>query len=381
MEANSLLDCLIIGSGLTGATIARILTDCGLKVLIIERGEHVGGNVYDEYHSSGILYHTYGPHLFRTSSEKIWNFVNRFTDFFQYEYAVSSWFENSYVPWPITEQYIQEQCGLNWKASFKGEPRNFEEAVLSRFPAKVYQQLIKGYTEKQWGVTASSLSAGLADRITVNKGNTRRFTKHKYQGLPSNGYHQMMNNMLKDIPLIRGVDYLECKDQFSAKQVIYTGPIDEYFGFDLGRLEYRGQKRVHVYYQDKNYVSPTAQVNYPSIKDGLLVRTIEWKHLMNPKQMEAVFGTLLTSETPFSPKDPNEFEYPFPSEANQVLYKAYRERAESLENTLVCGRLGEYRYYDMDQAIGRALALTARKILTKFGLYNYESVLLDQADL
>lgn len=358
-----MIDFLVVGSGLTGATMARVLTDHGYKVLILERRSHIGGNVYDEVHESGIHFHTYGPHIFRTSSQKIWGFVTRFADFRPNEYSVSSKVGNNYAPWPINENYIIEQCGENWQASFTGEVTNFEEAVLAKMPEKVYRQIIKGYTEKQWGVAAHTLSANLAARVSINKDNKRRLTTKKNQGLPTKGYHQMMKNMLEGIPVIMGCDYLTRRDEFQAKQVIYTGPIDEYFGYDLGRLEYRGQKRQVVYSDEDGLIFPTAQVNYPSREDGLHVRSIEWKHLMTESERESAYGSLISYEVPTTPVNPDHFEYPFPSAANQKLYKDYRKRANELENVLICGRLGEYQYFDMDQAIGRALSLVKRKFI------------------
>lgn len=355
------VDYLVVGSGVTGGVIARILVDAGREVVVVERRSHVGGNVYDYVHASGIRIHAYGPHYFRTSSERIWEFVNRFASFHKYEAVVESYVDGGYQNWPITGDYIQRVTGEQWEPAFAGTPANFEEASLAMMPRLVYEKFVKGYTEKQWGVPAHALSADLAKRFDVREDNDPRLKLHKYQGIPSNGYSSFMRNMLDGIPAILNLDYLHHRDSIKARKLlVFTGPIDEFFGFDLGRLTYRGQRREHTYLPDVDYALPCGQVNNPDLNNGAHIRTLEWKHMMPPQYAQRIEGTVLTREIPFSPTSPNDYEYPFPDGVNAHLYERYRERTEKIPGLLICGRLGDYRYYDMDQAIGRAMMLAQR---------------------
>lgn len=358
-------DYIVVGSGLTGAVIARQLADAGRQVLVLERRSHLGGNVHDYRHESGIRVHTYGPHYFRTNSAKVWGYVTRFASFYRYEAVVASQVDGRYEHWPVSADYIRRTVGPSWRPAFVGVPANFEEASLAMMPALVYRQFVKGYTEKQWGVPATSLAVGLAGRFGVREDNDVRLKRHRHQGIPSGGYAAFMTNMLDGIPVVTECDYLRVRDRFdSGRALIFTGSIDELFGFDMGRLSYRGQSRRHRYLPDVQYAQPYGQVNNPDPAAGPHVRTLEWKHMGSVEERAAAHGTVLTEETPRTPEDPNDFEYPFPDAANQRLYARYRARARRTPGLLVCGRLGEYRYYDMDQAIARALLL-ARRLLER----------------
>lgn len=354
-------DYLIIGSGLTGSVMARLLADAGREVLVVDRRAHQGGNVHDHVHASGVRVHTYGPHYFRTTSDAIWAFVNRFATFWKYEAELRSLVDGRYEHWPIVAEYVRRTVGDHWQPEFRGEPRNFEEASLAMMPRLVYEKFVKGYTEKQWGVPASALAASLAKRFDVRADGETRLVRHKYQGIPREGYAALMWNMLQGIPVVLDCDYLKHRGAFEARKlVVFTGPIDEYFGFELGRLHYRGQQREHAYLAGAGLQQPCGQVNYPDPAQGPHIRALEWKHMMPPEEADQVPGTLLTREVPFSPQEPDRYEYPFPDSANARLYQAYRERAAAHPNLLVCGRLGEYRYFDMDQAIARAMLLASR---------------------
>lgn len=358
------VDYLIVGSGLTGAVLGRLLADAGREVLILERRSCPGGNVHDYVHPSGIRIHTYGPHYFRTSSEKIWEFVNRFARFYPYEARVKSLVKGSLQNWPVTLPAIRRMAGEQWQPAFAGNPANFEEALLSQMPGEIYKLYVKEYNEKQWGVSPDKLSADLCKRISIREDDDPRLTPNAiYQGLPEAGYANMMARMVENIPLLLHCDYLDHREDFQVnRMIIYTGSIDQYYGFDLGRLAYRGQKRVHTYLLDADYAQPCGQINTPSHESGPAIRTIEWKHFMQKEFGERIHGTVVTSEVPWSPDNTNDSEYPFPDEANRKLYEAYRKRADSTPGLLVCGRLGDYRYYDMDDAIGCAMTI-ARKIL------------------
>lgn len=354
---------LIVGSGLTGAVIARTLVDAGRDVVVLERRPHLGGNVHDHAHPSGIRVHTYGPHYFRTNDEGLWAFVHRFAKFEPYEAILKSWVDGRHENWPIAASYIRRVVGERWEPAFRGKPGNFEEASLAMMPRAVYEKFVKGYTEKQWGVPASTLAASLARRFDVREDDDPRLMRHRFQGIPEYGYAALMARMLEGIPVILSCDYLRHREAFRARVLtVFTGPIDEYFGFDRGRLAYRGQRREHEYRPDVDCAQPCGQVNNPDPAYGPHIRTLEWKHMMPRRYAERIRGTVLTRETTISPTDPGEYEYPFPDAANAALYDAYRKRAAEIPGLLVCGRLGEYRYYDMDQAIARAMLLARRAL-------------------
>ncbi|NDC38063.1 MAG: hypothetical protein EBZ48_08415 [Proteobacteria bacterium] len=355
------IDYLVVGSGLTGAVIARSLHDAGFKVLVVDRRAHQGGNVHDHTHPSGIRIHTYGPHYFRTSSEKIWEYVNRFATFDPYEASLKSLIDGRYENWPIAQSYITAHVGAHWKPLFHGVPRNFEEASLAMMPKLVYEKFVKGYSEKQWGVAMTSLDAALAGRFDVRLDDEPRLKLHKYQGIPTHGYAAFMQQMLRGVPVLLNVDYLEHRTAFNPRRLtVFTGPIDRLFEYRLGCLQYRGQRRETEYLPDVDLVQPCGQVNNPSHDTGAHIRTLEWKHMMPQAQASRIRGTVLTREVTVSPTDPDQYEYPFPDFQNRTLYQQYRELADATPKLLVCGRLGEYRYFDMDQAIGRAMTLVKR---------------------
>jgi UDP-galactopyranose mutase len=360
-------DYVIVGSGLTGSTIARILKDHGQDVIIVDRKDHIAGNVFDYKHESGAMVHKYGPHYFRCGSEKIWNFLNRFTSFYNWSAEIKSSVGDEYLNWPVNQSYIEKIAGEDWeKDKFEGEPKNFEEACLAKMPRALYEIFIKGYTEKQWGVKDTALDKDLATRITINKANVNTLTpNHRWNALPAAGYTAMVRNIIGDIEVKLNFDYLKNKEEVKAKKyTVFTGPVDEFFDYKYGKLKYRGQNRSVEYLENTQQFQPCIQVNYPSADDPR-IRTIEWKHLLEKDKKEDVKGTVLTHETPFTPDNANQYEYPFPDKVNKALYEKYKAEAQALTGTLICGRLGEYRYYDMDQAIGRAMNL-AGKILKKF---------------
>jgi UDP-galactopyranose mutase len=339
------VDYVVVGSGLTGAVIARLLADAGRDVLVVDRRAHFGGNVHDHAHASGIRIHTYGPHYFRTSSDRIWDFATRFAAFYRYEACLVSLVDGQYENWPVAASYIRKRLGADWTPEFVGTPHDFEQAALALMPRLIYEKFVKEYNEKQ--------------RFDVRADDEPRLKPNcKHQGIPECGYAEWMRRMLEGIPVVLNFDYLQRREGVSARKLlVFTGPIDEFFGFDNGKLAYRGQRREHVYMEDTDWAQPCGQVNCPAHADGPHVRDLEWKHMMPASYARRIRGTVLTREYPFSPSDPGQYEYPFPDRVNAELYQAYRARANGLKNVLLCGRLGEYRYFDMDQAIGRALTL------------------------
>ncbi|MFO0817936.1 MAG: FAD-dependent oxidoreductase [Pirellulales bacterium] len=351
-------DYVIVGAGLTGAVMARHLVDAGEQVVVLDRRPQLGGNVADYFHPSGIHVHRYGPHLFRTVSDEIWSFVNRFATFHPYQHRIKSVVDGELENWPIAASYIRRVCGERWTpARASDSPANFEEAALSLMPEVIYEKFVKRYNEKQWGVPAHRLEAALCRRFDVRMDDNPYLTpKAKHQGIPTEGYSRMVERILEGIPLVLNFDYLADRDCFKArKRVIFTGPIDEFFGFSLGKLDYRGQKRTHTYHADVDWRQPCGQVNNPN--GAAHIRDIEWKHMMRPDYAERIRGTFLTRETPYSPQSPEDYEYPFPDDLNRNLFSEYQRLAATEPGVLICGRLGEYRYYDMDHAIGRAMTL------------------------
>lgn len=358
-------DYVIVGSGLTGATIARALVDHGCDVAVVERRSYPGGNVADFRHACGVMIQRHGPHYFRTSSARVWDYVNRFATFFPFEAVVKTRIDGRLENWPIAASYLRRTVGESWRPAFAGEPRNFEEAALSMMPRTVYEKFVKPYTEKQWGAAANSLSADLCRRFDVRADDDPRLTPGaRHQGVPIGGYSLMMERMLEGIPLALDCDFLGARDRFRARRLtVFTGPIDLYFDGIFGRLGYRAQCRETEYLKDQDWVQPCVQVNETS-PDVSHLRTIEWKHLLPEEQARRIRGTVLTRETPFTPTDADQFEYPFPDRSNKQAYLRYRELADRQRGVWFCGRLGEYRYYDMDQVIGRSLMLAERILQT-----------------
>jgi UDP-galactopyranose mutase len=352
-------DYVIVGSGLTGAVIARKLADAGKDIIVVERRSRLGGNVADAVHPSGVNVHIYGPHLFRTQSEEIFQFVTRFAEFHTYYHQIKVEIDGNMENWPIAASYVRRVCGKDWRPELqKNEPRNFEEAALNLMPRAIYETFVKGYTEKQWGVPATTLLAGLCKRFDVRRDDNPFLTPVAlHQGGPTEGFSHLMRRMLEGIPVALNCDYLENRHEFKHRKIlIFTGPIDEYFGYKFGKLTYRGQRRETTHVTDVDWRLSCGVVNNPG--DGDHVRDIEWKHMMRPDYADQIRGTVLTRETPYSPENPDNYEYPFPDETNQTLYRRYRELAEVESGLLLCGRLGEYRYYDMDHAIARAMELS-----------------------
>lgn len=338
-----MLDFLIVGSGLTGATIARLLTDAGKRVQVLEQRDHMGGNVHDHV-QHGIRVHTYGPHYFRTNSEPIWQFVGRFSEWWRYEPCLLTEVDGELFPWPPTQQVVDRFAG----PLHTGAITNFEDASLAMMPEGVYRRFVEPYTRKQWGVEPRTLAPSLAGRFDVRTTDLR-LKPHRHQGIPLHGYSTFMENLLDGIKVTvnQPWDGTRCK-----AHVVYTGPIDTYHGHKLGTLRYRSQHREHTHHPNTDQMQPCGQVNNPG--KGPHIRTLEWRH-MAPTQGQ---GTVTTTETPID----GGHEYPFPDATNAALYQQYRQLPAP--NTTICGRLGEYRYYDMDQAIGRAHRITQRLLRT-----------------
>ncbi len=349
----TITDFLIIGSGITGATVSRVLKDAGHSVLVLEAKSRVAGNCYDYIDPvSSIRLNEHGPHYFRTSSDVLWEFAQRFSGFRPFRAVLKSKIGDEYYPYPVTEEMIVDVVGETWTSDPEAGVPNFEGEILTKMPRVTYEKFIRGYTEKQWGCSATSLSASLASRVEIRTSDKPELSNKKYQGIPVDGYTQWITNMLDGIPVELGVDYLQNKEKYMArKKVVFTGAIDAYFGYKFGKLEHRSQARIHSYHPEVSQMFPVCQVNYPSPEDKI-IREVEWKHIF-PSNAQ---GTLITQETPVWGGD----EYPFPSRKNELLYAAYKQWADSLTDAVFVGRLAENKYLDIDQAMGRALLIGDR---------------------
>jgi UDP-galactopyranose mutase len=357
------VDVLIVGAGFSGSVAARRLAEAGRKVLVIDRRSHVAGNAFDEIDASGLLVHRYGPHLFHTNSLPVFEFLSRFTDWHSYEHRVLAQVDGKLLPLPINQDTINRLYGLNLSETEVAEffervrerrdpVRTSEDAVLNSVGRELCEKFFRGYTRKQWGLDLSELDAGVASRIPTRTNRDDRYFTDEYQGLPRDGYTRMFERML-DHPNIR----IELETEFSealgnaAKVVLYTGPIDEYFGFRFGKLPYRSLRFEHEHLAGVERFQPVGTVNYPN--DHSFTRITEFKHLTGQK----CTGTSIVREYPCAEGDPY---YPVPRPQNRILLKQYEDLAASQKNYIFVGRLAQYRYYNMDQAAAAALHVASQ---------------------
>jgi UDP-galactopyranose mutase len=362
-------DYLIVGAGFAGSVLAeRLASQHGARILLIDRRPHIGGNAYDEPNEAGILYHKYGPHIFHTNSDQVWDYLSQFTKWRPYEHRVQALVRDQLVPIPINRTTLNELFGLDLKTDeeaaaylqSRAEPvediRTSEDVVINAVGRELYELFFQGYTRKQWGLDPSELDKQVTSRIPTRTNTDDRYFSDTHQAMPLHGYTAMFERIL-DHPLIDrklGTDFREIKDQAHeiADHIIYTGPIDEYFDFRFGKLPYRSLKFDHRTLEEE-WHQPVAVVNYPS-PDVPYTRVSEYKHLTG---QEAPVTTI-TYEYPSAEGDPY---YPIPRAENQALYKRYEALADSTEGVTFVGRLATYRYYNMDQIVGQALA-TFRRI-------------------
>lgn len=358
---NTVTDYLIVGAGITGCTLAeRLANVLGKKVLLIEQRPHIGGNVYDAFNADGILVHQYGPHIFHTWNEEVWSYLSRFTHWIPYQHRVLAWIDDQLVPFPINIETINRLYELQLNESTIGEfyrnvrievksPRNSEEIVISAVGRDLYEKFFKNYTKKQWGVYPCDLAPEVTARIPYRQNRDDRYFNDSYQGIPLEGYTKMIERML-DSPKIEircNTSYREIQNLVRADRVIYTGTIDGYFNYCLGALPYRSlQFRFETL--ETPFFQPVAVVNYPN--DHNFTRITEYKHLTGQEHPR----TTISKEYPCSNGDPF---YPVPTPVHQALYMQYSKLATSESHILFCGRLGRYRYLNMDEAVSEALAL------------------------
>ncbi|AEX20684.1 MULTISPECIES: UDP-galactopyranose mutase [Vibrio] len=356
-------DYLIVGAGLFGAVCANELTKQGRSVLVIDRRQHIGGNVYTE-DSGGIQVHKYGAHIFHTNDKAIWDYVNDLVEFNRFTNSPLANHKGKLYNLPFNMNTFYQLWGVRTPAEAEAklqeqrqemankEPENLEEQAISLVGRDIYETLIKGYTEKQWGRDCVDLPAFIIRRLPVRLTYDNNYFSDRYQGVPIGGYTNLIEKMLENSEVQLGVDFLSDKARFKsmAKKVIYTGPIDEYFDNQLGRLEYRSLEFQNERMDIANYQG-NAVVNYTE-RSIPFTRIIEHKHF-DPVDTE---HTIITKEYPSEWKPGDEPYYPVNDEKNMALFKKYRQLAKNeSEDVFFGGRLAEYKYYDMHQVIRSAL--------------------------
>jgi UDP-galactopyranose mutase len=357
-------DFLVVGAGFAGAVVAeRMAKVFDRKVLIIDRREHIGGNAYDHLNSDGLLVHRYGPHIFHTNSDQVFQYLSAFTEWRPYEHRVLASVDGKLVPVPINLDTVNMLYGKQLSSpelevflASVAEPkeiiRTSEDVVVSKVGRYLYEKLFRGYTRKQWGIDASDLDAQVTARIPVRKDKDDRYFSDTFQAMPKLGYTHMFENMLdhSNITVELGVDYREAMKHVRFREFVYSGPIDEYFDYRFGKLPYRSLCFQH---ETKNVVrfQPVGVVNYPN--DHSYTRITEFKHLTGQMHRK----TSIVREFPCSEGDPY---YPVPRPENAAIYNKYAELTKLSSNVHFVGRLATYRYYNMDQVVAQALTLCSQ---------------------
>ena len=362
-------DYLVVGAGLFGAVFARQLTDAGKTVLVIDKRSHIGGNIYTE-EIEGIQVHKYGAHIFHTNDKKVWEYVNRFAEFNRYTNSPVANYHGELYSLPFnmytfnkmwgvsTPQQAQEKIARQRAAAGIEEPRNLEEQAISLVGTDIYEKLVKGYTQKQWGRLCTELPSFIIRRLPVRFTFDNNYFNALYQGIPMGGYTKMVANMLSGIEVRLNEDYLENKAEWDviADKVVYTGPIDSYFGYCFGPLEYRSV-RFETAVLDTDNFQGNAVINYTDAETPY-TRIIEHKHFEFGTQPKTVISREYSQEW----QPGSEPYYPVNDEKNTALYQRYKALAEKEDHVIFGGRLGQYRYYDMDAVIASALTATEREI-------------------
>jgi UDP-galactopyranose mutase len=356
-----MFDYLIVGAGFAGSVMAeRLATQANKKVLIIDKREHVGGNAYDYYNNDGILIHKYGPHIFHTNSKEVFEYLSEFTPWRSYQHKVLASVDGQLVPIPINLNTINALYGLNLcsadveaffekKAEKVDRVKTSEDVVVSKVGRELYEKFFRGYTRKMWDLDPSELDASVTARVPTRTNRDDRYFTDTYQAMPLYGYTHMFQNMLshKNIKIMLNTDYKEIIDIIPYKNLIFTGPVDEYFNYCYGKLPYRSLE-FKFETIDKEVFQPTGTVNYPN--EQLYTRITDFKYItgqVHPK-------TAIVYEFPKAEGDPY---YPVPRPENAELYKKYQQLASTMKNTYFVGRLATYKYYNMDQVVAQALTI------------------------
>jgi UDP-galactopyranose mutase len=362
-----MFDYLVVGAGFAGATVAeRLAAGSGKKVLICDRRRHIGGNAYDHYDESGILVHRYGPHIFHTNSREVYEYLSQFTDWRPYQHRVLALVDGQLLPIPINLNTINRMYGTSF-TSFEldeffrsvAEPcaqiRTSEDVIISKVGRELYEKFFRNYTRKQWGLDPSELDAAVTARVPVRTNCDDRYFTDAYQVMPLHGYTRMFERMLThpNIMMLLNADYREVQQAVPHREVIFTGPIDEFFDYRFGKLPYRS---LAFKFETRN-VAVAQQgpvINYPN--ENAYTRVTEFKYITGQEHPK----TTLVYEFPQPDGDPY---YPVPRAENQHIYRKYEALAGQTAGVHFLGRLGTYKYYNMDQCVAQALAYH-RKVLT-----------------
>jgi UDP-galactopyranose mutase len=358
-------DHLVVGGGFAGCVLAeRLASQLGRRVLIIDRRDHIGGNAFDFHNEAGVMVHRYGPHIFHTNSQKVLDYLSQFTSWRPYEHRVLAEVDGQRVPIPINLTTINSLYGLNLDpegaAAFlaaRAVPglniQSSRDVVVSQVGEELYQKFFEGYTLKQWGVDASRLDKSVTSRVPTRTDADDRYFQDKFQCMPLEGYTRMFERMIDhpNITFMPSTDYADVKDTIEHDHLVYSGPVDEYFGFRFGKLPYRSLRFEHATFEQPVF-QDVAVVNYPA-PDIPFTRITEYKHLTGQTHP----CTSITREFPTDVGDPY---YPIPAPENAALYRRYEELAEATPGVTFTGRLGTYRYYNMDQVVAQSLTLFGR---------------------
>lgn len=368
-------DYLIVGAGLYGAVFARQAADAGKKVLVVDRRSHIGGNVYTEK-VEGIDFHKYGAHIFHTNNQQVWQYVNRYVSFNRFTNSPVANYKGELYSLPfnmytfnkmwgvVTPEQAQEKIETQRREAGITEPQNLEEQAISLVGVDIYEKLIKGYTQKQWGRACRELPSFIIKRLPVRFTFDNNYFNALYQGIPVGGYTRLVENLLKGIEVRLNLDYLAHKQELDAlaDRILYTGPIDAYFGYALGALEYRSVRFEHELLDKPNFQG-NAAVNYTDAEIPY-TRIIEhkWFTFGKDEQGRDLPKTIISREYSSEWHPGDEPYYPVNDGKNSALYKRYKALAQKEEGVLFGGRLGEYKYYDMDAVIAAALEAAEREL-------------------
>jgi len=355
-------DFLVVGAGFAGITCAQQLAENGFTVLVVDKRNHIGGNAFDVKDEHGVLTHPYGPHIFHTNSEKVFDYLSRFTAWRFYEHKVLAQVDGKLYPIPINRTTINQLYGLtlqtdadveNYLNSVKVATKTIstsEDVVLNTVGKDLCDKFFRGYTYKQWGMQLSELSSSVTSRIPTRTNEDDRYFTDKFQFMPLHGYTDMFTSMLQNklIEVQVETDYQSLDASYTWQHMIYSGPVDAYFNFAHGKLPYRSLRFDHQHQSDQ--LQEVGTVNFPN--DHGYTRITEFKHLTGQQCQ----GTSFVFEFPSDEGDPF---YPIPTPTNQALYKKYQELAEKEKGVTFVGRLAEYKYYNMDQVVASALKTTS----------------------
>lgn len=361
-------DYILVGSGLYSGVFAWFAKQKGKKCLVLEKRDHIGGNVYCE-NTEGIHVHKYGAHIFHTSNKEVWQFVNSLAEFNRYTNSPVANYKGEMYNMPFNMNTFSKMWNISTPAEAKkiieeqkkeitGEPKNLEEQAISLVGREIYEKLVKSYTEKQWGRDCTALPAFIIKRLPVRYTYDNNYFNDLYQGIPIGGYNVIIDRLFEGCDIETGVDYLEKKEYYDGlgEKIVYTGTIDAYYKYQFGKLEYRSLRFESEVLDEENHQG-VAVVNYTD-RETPYTRIIEHKHFEFGTQPK----TVITREYPVTWQEGMEPYYPVNDEKNQALYQKYAKLAEKEEHVIFGGRLGEYKYYDMDKVIASAMACAKEEL-------------------